>query len=120
MYLFPNMPPPVYLLGLAEKVEIATRPVHVDPIWTAWVVVAPNVHVAQARDAFVVETLYHLGCVEAHEHVVVPCALMGMQEDGGVWEVIVVVNDVAEVDLGVGSWVSDGALRLCKWDCRIP
>jgi hypothetical protein len=103
VYLLPNMSPPVYFLRFAEEIEIATRPVHVDPVWTTWVVMAPYVHVAQACNAFVIETLYHLGSVEAHEHVVVPCALMGVQEDGGVGEVIVVIDDIAKVDLGVGS-----------------
>jgi hypothetical protein len=101
VYLLPDVSSPVYFLGLAEEVEITARSVHVDPIWTAWVVVAPYVHVAQACNTFVVETLDHLGCIEAHEHVVVPRALMGMHEDGRVREVIVVVNDVAEVDLRV-------------------
>jgi hypothetical protein len=101
MYLLPNVLPPVYLFGLAEKVKITTWPVHVNPVWAAWVMVAPYVHVAKARDAVVVQALYHLGCVEAHEHVVMPRALVGMHKEGRVGEVIVVIDDVAEVDLGL-------------------
>jgi len=70
-----------------------------DPVRAAWVVMTAYIHVSHTRDTFVVKTLYHLRGVEAKEHVVMPCMAMGVHEDGGIGEVVVVVNDVAEVHL---------------------
>ena len=69
------------------------------PVRTARVVVASYVHIAHARNALVIQALNHLGGVETEEHIVVPCVAVGVHEEGGVGEVIVVVDDVAEVDL---------------------
>jgi hypothetical protein len=99
VYLFPNIPAPVYFLGLVEKVEITARAVHVYPIGAAGVVVTAHVHVAMSGHTLVVEALDHLGSVLAHEDIVVPGVAMGMHEHDSIGEVVVVIDDVAEVDL---------------------
>jgi hypothetical protein len=99
VYLFPDVPAPVDFLGLVEKVEVPAGAVHVYPVGAAGVVVAAHVHVAVSRHALVVEAVYHLGGVLAHEDVVVPGVAVGVHEQDGVGEVIVVVDDIAEVDL---------------------
>lgn len=101
--LLPDALAPVDLLGLVEEVKVAAGAVHVDPVGAAGVVVAAHVHVAEAGDALVVEAVDNLGGVEAHELVVVPGVAVGVHEEGRVGQVIVVVDDVAEVDLGQQS-----------------
>jgi hypothetical protein len=62
---------------------------------------ASHVHVAHACDSLMVEALNNFRGIEAHDHVVVPGVAMGVHEHDGIREVIVVVDDVAEVDLVV-------------------
>ena len=100
--LVPDALAPVDLLGLVEEVEVAARAVHVDPVGAAGVVVAANVHVAEAGDALVVQAAHDLGSVEAHQLVVVPGMAVGVHEQRRVRQVVVVVDDVAEVYLARG------------------
>jgi hypothetical protein len=101
--LVPDALAPVDLLGLVEEVEVAARAVHVDPVGAAGVVVAANVHVAEAGDALVVQAVDDLGGIEAHQLVVVPGMAVGVHEKRRVRQVVVVVDDVAEVYLARGS-----------------
>jgi hypothetical protein len=117
VYLLPDVLAPIYLLGLVEKVEIPTWSVHVYPVGAAGVVVAAHVHVAVSCDTLVVEAVDHLGSVLAHEDIVVPCVAVSVHEQDGVGEVVVVVDDVAEVDL-VPS-LAGGAQMWCP-QLRIP
>ena len=114
--LLPDVAPPIDLLGLVEEVEVAARAVHVDPVRAARVVVAADVHVAHACNALVVEALDHLRGVEAQEHVVVPGVAVSVHEDGGIGEVVVVVDDVGEVDLVGGLECG----RLCARGANVP
>lgn len=61
---------------------------------------ASHVHVAHASNAIMVQTLEHAGGVEAMEHVIVPGITVSVHEDGGIWEVVIVVDNVGEIDLG--------------------
>jgi hypothetical protein len=99
VYLFPDVPAPVDFLGLVEKVEVPAGAVHMYPVGAAGVVVAAHVHVAVSRHALVVEAVYDLGGVLPHEDIVVPGVAVGVHEHDGVGEVVVVVDDVAEIDL---------------------
>lgn len=98
--LLPDRAAPVDFLGLVVEVEVGAGTVHVDPVGAARVVMAAHVHIAHAGDALVVEALEHGGGVETEQHVVVPGAAVGVHEDGRVGKIMVVVDDVAEVDLG--------------------
>ena len=100
--LVPDALAPVDLLGLMEEVEVAARAVHVDPVRAAGVVVAANVHVAEAGDPLVVQAVHDLGGVEAHQHIVVPGMAVGVHEQRRVRQVVIVVDDVAEVYLARG------------------
>jgi len=97
--LLPDVTAPVNFLGLVVEVEVAAGAVHVDPVGAAGVVVAAHIHVAHTGNALVVEAFDHGGSVEAEQHVVVPGMAVGMHEDGCVGEVMVVVDEVAEIDL---------------------
>ena len=97
--LLPDLLSPIDFLGFTEEVKVAAGTVHVYPVGTAGFVVAAHIHVAHAGDTVVVETLDHLGSVEAEEHVVVPCVAVGVHEDDGVGKVVVMVDDVGEVHL---------------------
>lgn len=110
--LLPDGPTPIDLLGLVEEIKVAAGAVHVYPVGAARIVVASHVHIAHARHPLVVEALHDLGGVEAHEHVVVPCVTMCVHEHDSVGEVIVVVDDVAEVDLVLASAELPGAACL--------
>lgn len=99
--LLPDALAPVDLLGLVEEVEVAAWSIHVDPVRAAGVVVASYVHVAEARNAVVVQAIDDLGGVEAHQHVVVPCVTVGVHEQCRVGQVVVMVDDVAEVHLAL-------------------
>jgi hypothetical protein len=99
MYLLPNIFAPVDLLRLMEEIEVAAWPIHVYPIRAARFVMAADIHVTQASDAVVIEALDHLRCVEPQELVVVPGVAVGVHEEDGVGELIVVVNYVGEVNL---------------------
>lgn len=93
------MPPIVDLLGLVEEIEVAARSIHVNPIGAARIVVTADVHVAEASNPLMVELLEHLCAVLAHEDVVMPGVAVGMHEDGGVGEVVVVVDEVGQINL---------------------
>ena len=99
MDLLPDALSPVDLLRLVEEVEVAARSVHMDPIRTARVVMASYVHIAEAGDALVVQPIHDLGSIETHNLIVMPCMAMGVHEEGRVGEIIVVIDDVAEVHL---------------------
>lgn len=101
--LVPDALAPVDLLGLVEEVKVAAGAVHVDPVRAAGVVVAADVHVAEAGDAGVVEAVDDLGGIEAHELVVVPGVAVGVHEERRVGQVVVVVDDVGEVDLALSE-----------------
>jgi hypothetical protein len=47
----------------------------------------------------VVEAVYHLDSILAHEDVVVPRVAVSVHKDDSVGEVVVAVGDVADVDL---------------------
>ena len=99
MQLFPDVPPPIDFLGFVEEVKVAAWAVHVYPIRAARILVTADIHVAHARDTIVIEALQHLRSVQTHEHIVVPCILVGMQEDCRVGKAVVVVDEVREVNL---------------------
>lgn len=63
-----------------------------DPVRTAWVLVAARVHVAHACDARVVEALDRLRAVQPHQDIVVPGVAVRVEEEDRVGEVVVVVN----------------------------
>jgi hypothetical protein len=122
VYLLPNISPPIDLLGLVEEIKISTGSVHVYPIGTARVVVASYVHVAHACDTLVVEALDDFGGIEAHDHVVVPGVAMGVHEHDGVGEVVVMVDDVAEVHLVLSLVLhaSECPERSCTYHSLAP
>ena len=70
-----------------------------DPIRAARIVMASYVHVAEAGDAVVVQPVHDLGSIETHHLVVMPCVAMGMHEEGRVGEILVVIDDIAEIHL---------------------
>jgi hypothetical protein len=83
------------------------------PIGTPGIVVASHVHVAHARDSLVVEALHDFGGVEAHEHVVVPCVAVGVHEHDRVGEVVIVVDNVAQIYLLLSLAVNASSTATC-------
>jgi hypothetical protein len=109
--LLPDLLSPVDFLGLVEEVKVAARAVHVYPVWAAGFVVTADVHVAHAGDAVVVEALNHLGGVKAEEHIVMPGVAVGVHEDGGVGQVVVMVDYVGKVHLAARLGCARGTVK---------
>ena len=63
-----------------------------DPVRTAWVLLAACVHVAHACDARVVEALDRLRAVKPHQDIVVPGIAVRVEEEDCIGEVVIVVN----------------------------
>ena len=80
MYLLPDMPSPVNLLGLVKEVEVDSRPIHMYPVRAAGFMVAAHIHVALARNTVVVEAFDYQSGVEAQKLIVVPRMMMGVHE----------------------------------------
>ena len=89
---------------------------------------AAQVHVAESRDVFRTEAADHLSGVRVEEFVVVPGEAVGVHEDAHVWQLVVEVDDVAQIDhdfvafilwrVERGCWVVgdvDGGAQLPVW-----
>ena len=110
----------VYLFQL---VPILFLGVDVDVVGAAGFWVTAEIEVADAGDVVVAELAEHLGQVPVLQVVIVPCFLAGVDEDAGVGEIVVVVDNVGEVDhcfvAFVDGWMERGGWVVCEVDGRV-
>ena len=93
-------------------VVVEERPtIHLQPVGTPRVVMAPRVEVALSNDMFIRQALDGGGRADVVHDVVVPCCDVGMEEENHVWELRVVVDDVCQIGHGFMTLVGgDGTV----------
>ena len=74
-------------------------------IWTAWVEMTTQIHVAIAHHLVAIEPSHNINGTRVQEIVVVPGYLMRMHEYRNIAEIVVVVNDVCQIDHNLMSFI---------------
>lgn len=84
--------------ALGKPRVLLFRRVPFDPFRAAGVQFTAHVEIALFDDVGAAEVVDHDGAVFGHQNIVVPGVAGGVEEDGDVGELVVVLQDVFEVD----------------------
>lgn len=105
--LIPTLPEKDLLL-LIFVVIVVRR---VQARWTAWIPMAPQVHVSLSCGSLRTQIPHHSGGVMVQKLVIMPRELMRMHENAYIREVFVLVDDVAQIDHDLIALIL-GGMRL--------
>src|SRR5271163_2490897 len=98
MKLSPHFGSEVAFLILLDQIPLRFGPIEMKPVRAARVVVASRVEVAFSSHVGVIESVNSHSGIEIVQNIVVPCALVWMEEQDGVRKLVVVVNDVRQIN----------------------
>src|SRR2546421_7011459 len=83
---------------LLDQIPLRFGAIEMKPVWAARVVMASRVEVAFSSHMGVIESANSHCGIEIVQNVVMPCALVWMEEQYGVRKLVVVVNDVRQIN----------------------